>query len=69
VIASVSLGAERTFVLEHKRTKERHRIELTSGSLLLMAGETQRHWRHGVPKQSRPAGERINLTFRQIRDR
>lgn len=27
------------------------------------------HWRHGLPKQSRPAGERINLTFRQIRSR
>jgi alkylated DNA repair dioxygenase AlkB len=68
VIASLSLGEERIFVLKHKTLKhvEPVRLRLASGSLLLMKGDTQRCWRHGVPKESRPCGPRINLTFRQI---
>jgi alkylated DNA repair dioxygenase AlkB len=68
VIASLSLGEERIFVLKHKTLKyvEPVRLRLASGSLLLMKGDTQRCWRHGVPKDSRPCGPRINLTFRQI---
>jgi alkylated DNA repair dioxygenase AlkB len=68
VIASVSLGATRTFVLKHKSRRELSpaRLELPSGSLLLMRGLTQKNWKHGNDKQSRPCGPRINLTFRQI---
>lgn len=66
VIASVSLGAVRQFVLKHKRTREKQIIPLASGSLLVMAGTCQHHWLHGVPKTVRPVGERINLTFRQL---
>jgi len=40
-------------------------LDLGGGSLLIMAGTTQHHYRHGVPKQ-RGAGPRINLTFRRI---
>lgn len=68
VIASVSLGAARRFCLRHKRRKDlKLDLELGHGSLLLMAGTTQRYWVHAVPKTSRPVGERINLTFRQVR--
>jgi alkylated DNA repair dioxygenase AlkB len=68
VIASVSFGEERTFVLKHKRKKSLKpiRLPLASGSLLLMRGETQRNWRHAVEKEDRPCGPRINLTFRRI---
>jgi alkylated DNA repair dioxygenase AlkB len=68
VIASLSLGAERVFVMKHKTVRNLPpvRRSLASGSLLLMKGETQRNWRHGVPKQTRPCGPRINLTFRRI---
>ncbi len=67
VIASVSLGATRTFQLRHRAQRDlRHSTDLTHGSLLLMRGPTQRHWRHQVPKTSRSVGPRINLTFRTI---
>lgn len=67
VIASLSLGAPRAFHLKHRRLKEqRCKLVLEPGSLLLMAGETQRHWLHQVPKTARPVGPRINLTFRKI---
>jgi alkylated DNA repair dioxygenase AlkB len=68
VIASLSLGEERTLVLKHKTNTlaKPVRLRLLSGSLLLMRGETQRHWKHGVAKESRPCGPRVNLTFRRI---
>lgn len=67
VIASVSLGAERPFQLKHRRRKElRHRISLPDGSLLLMAGPTQSHWLHQLPKVRGLDEARMNLTFRLL---
>ena len=65
-IASVSFGATRTFILKHKRSKRTVKLDLTSGSLLLMAGSTQANWLHGINKQTRALGPRVNLTFRKI---
>jgi alkylated DNA repair dioxygenase AlkB len=67
-IASLSLGGERTFTMKHKTNKfaKAVRLRLESGSLLLMKGETQRYWKHGLSKETRPCGPRVNLTFRQI---
>jgi alkylated DNA repair dioxygenase AlkB len=68
VIASVSLGATRRFVLKHRSEPERKlALELPHGSLLVMRGDTQRHYRHALPRTAKPIGERINLTFRRIR--
>lgn len=68
VIASVSLGAARRFVLKHRLTQERLAIELPHGSLLVMSGDTQRNYRHALPRTAKPVGMRINLTFRVIGD-
>lgn len=65
-IASVSFGATRTFILRHKRSKQTVKLDLSSGSMLLMAGKTQANWSHGINKTTRPARARINLTFRFI---
>ncbi len=67
-IASLSLGAERRFVLRHRRRRdlETLRLPLPSGSLLLMQGSTQQNWRHGIAKQTRSCGARVNLTFRYV---
>lgn len=67
VIASLSYGATRTFILRHKRDKRTVRLPLEDGSLLLMSGQLQRNWLHGINKSTRPLGERMNLTFRYIR--
>jgi alkylated DNA repair dioxygenase AlkB len=67
VIASVSLGAVRRFVLRHKKRKEQHiALELESGSVLVMGGALQHYWRHALPKIRQAVGPRINLTFRLI---
>lgn len=67
VIASLSIGESRTFVMRHKtdRSQKTRKLVLESGSLLLMKGPTQRCWLHGVPKEKIPCGPRVNLTFRQ----
>jgi len=67
-IASLSLGEERMFLLKHKSRKDLKttRLSLPCGSLLLMCGETQRHWKHGIAKNRQACGPRINLTFRKV---
>ncbi|WP_317173912.1 alpha-ketoglutarate-dependent dioxygenase AlkB family protein [Pontibacter aquaedesilientis] len=67
-IASVSFGGERGFAFRHRERKDIPPVKLTlqHGSLLLMQGNTQRHWQHQLPKTSRPIAPRINLTFRNI---
>ncbi len=67
VIASLSLGAERPFDFRQKHNrKEKQRLILHHGSLLVMRGSTQAQWQHQLPKRSRIGTERINLTFRWI---
>lgn len=67
VIASVSLGAARVFQLRHNENQDlKQSILLQHGSLLLMKGPTQHHWKHQIPKTAKPVSGRINLTFRVI---
>ena len=72
-IASVSLGAERDFLMRRRRHpspgSRRGRpisIRLGHGSLLVMRHPTQRHWEHRLPPRSAVAARRYNLTFRSI---
>ena len=68
IIASLSFGANRDFIFKHKTDKrfENIKIHLKSGSLLLMLGSTQHHWKHSLPKRLKVREPRINLTFRKI---
>lgn len=67
-LASLSVGAVRRFDLRHRHRTELAvtSVELEHGSLLVMSGATQRHWRHRIAKTRRPCGPRINLTFRVV---
>lgn len=66
VIASVSLGAERLFRLKRPNGAVAFAERLPHGSVLVMAGKTQRSFKHEVPKEPGIAQPRINLTFRRI---
>jgi len=67
VIASVSLGAVRTFQLRNYRDKKNLlSLDLHPGSLVIMKGDSQKEWEHRVPRTSKKVGARINLTFRRI---
>ncbi len=68
VIASMSFGAPRRFVMKHRSRKDLRSlmIPLADSSILIMRGPTQHHWLHGIKKETRPVGPRVNLTFRNI---
>ena len=75
IIASVSLGATRTFKLQRKkpgvsgympeqRFGRQLEFKLENGDLFLMHGETQDNYAHTIGKQRDVDSPRINLTFR-----
>lgn len=66
IIASVSFGQLRRFDIRHKDLGCHLQFNLGHGDLLLMAGDCQQYWQHALPKQSKAAGTRYNLTFRYI---
>ena len=66
IIASISLGEERHVDFYHNTTKDKIRLPLGHGSLLLMSGDTQTYWQHSIAKSSKILSARINLTFRFI---
>ena len=66
VIASISIGAERVFHLRHKVTKQKLKMNLPHGSLLLMGAGVQEYWQHKLSKTSLQVGPRINLTLRYM---
>jgi alkylated DNA repair dioxygenase AlkB len=68
LIASLSFGETRRFSLRHKTDHSLavQHIDLEGGSLLVMAGVTQRYWHHQLPKTRYSIAGRINLTFRSI---
>ena len=67
LIASLSLGGVRRFRLRARDGRGASlALELAHGSLLRMAGATQRLYRHDVPKTRAVVAPRINLTFRCI---
>ena len=72
IVASVSLGAERDFLLRAIRpvsatasalVPNRGKIKLGHGSLLVMGRGVQGMYQHSLPRRAN-AGLRINLTFR-----
>ncbi len=68
VIASISLGATRQMRFRSRAADAQGSIALAleHGSLLWMAGGTQRHYQHAISKTRASVGERVNLTFRVL---
>jgi alkylated DNA repair dioxygenase AlkB len=66
-VATLSLGATRRFVIEPRAQPDgRRALALAHGSLLVMGGTCQRHYRHGVPREPRVDRERLSVTFRRL---
>ena len=78
VVAGLSLGAERTMqwrAVQYDKDRPRScklrpggeaaTCRLAAGSLLVMAGATQKHWAHGIAPEPAVRGERYSLTFRE----
>jgi alkylated DNA repair dioxygenase AlkB len=63
LVATVSLGAPRRFLLRPAEGGASIAFSLGRGDLVVMGGTCQRTWRHGIPKVA-SAGPRIALMFR-----
>ncbi|CDF38012.1 unnamed protein product [Chondrus crispus] len=76
IIASISLGAERRFLLRKKGVvqegEQREKLEyvLKHGSLLVMTGTMQKTYQHSLPKVALSKCDqlRLNFTFRRVVD-
>lgn len=67
-IVSLSLGSTRTFVVKSKsKLSKTIKKPLQTGTILVMGGEFQKEFVHGVPKEPKVDGPRINVTLRQIK--
>ena len=66
IVASVSLGAQRTLEFKPKFNlmTPKKQIVLGSGSILIMGKTIQNNWLHQIPKISGTIDPRISLTFR-----
>jgi alkylated DNA repair dioxygenase AlkB len=65
VIASLSLGATRTFRMKRKQAGGKSfGFDLSHGDLLLMQPGCQQKWVHALPKTTKPCGVRVNWTLR-----
>jgi alkylated DNA repair dioxygenase AlkB len=67
VVALVSLGAPRRFLLRPRGGGTSRPFPLGHGDLLVTGGDTQRTWEHAVLKVAR-AGPRISIAFRHGMD-
>jgi alkylated DNA repair dioxygenase AlkB len=63
LVATVSVGAARTFMLRDKEGGRSIALRLGGGDLLVMGGTSQRTWQHAVPKVAH-ADPRIVVMFR-----
>ena len=63
VVALLSLGEPRTFLLRPVRGGRSRSFKLGRGDLLVTGGQTQRRFEHSVPKV-KTAGPRMSLAFR-----
>jgi alkylated DNA repair dioxygenase AlkB len=65
VVATVSLGEPRRFLLRPRDGGRPRAFALGWGDLIVMGGSCQRTWRHAVPKVSH-AGPRIAVMYRPV---
>lgn len=77
VIVTISLGAERSWIMERKpprkgskaaleikgQSLEKKRWKLGNGSLLVMQGDSQKDWKHEIPKELKVKDKRIVSQF------
>jgi len=64
LVAIVSLGTPRRFLLRPRGGGPSRHFELGRGDLLVMGGSCQRTWEHCVPKLSHAHGPRISIQLR-----
>jgi alkylated DNA repair dioxygenase AlkB len=65
LVATVSLGDTRRFLLRPRGGGRSVPFEPGPGDLIVMGGTCQRTWQHSIPKVAK-AGPRVSITFRAV---
>lgn len=63
-IVTVSLGETRIFRLSSVKGTQKFDFEAKNGTVFVLPRETNRCWKHGVPKRASFKGRRISVTLR-----
>jgi alkylated DNA repair dioxygenase AlkB len=69
LVAIVSLGAPRRFLLRPKGGGRSIQLKPGAGDLLVLGGSCQRTWEHCVPKSAQSVGPRLSVQYRPEEDR
>ena len=64
MVAIISLGSPRQFLLRPRGGGATIRHVLGHGDLIVMGGSCQRTWEHSIPKTARRVSSRISVQFR-----
>lgn len=64
MVAIVSFGSPRQFLLRPRGGGATIRHRLGHGDLIVMGGSCQRTWEHAIPKTSASVGPRVSVQFR-----
>jgi alkylated DNA repair dioxygenase AlkB len=64
VVATVSLGARRRFLLRPRGGRTALELRPGHGDLVVMGGACQHEWEHTVPKEAHAVGPRMSITLR-----
>ena len=68
LIAIVTLGAPRRFLLRPKGGGRSRHLKPGAGDLLVLGGSIQHTWEHCVPKSAQAVGPRISVQYRPLED-
>jgi alkylated DNA repair dioxygenase AlkB len=66
-IVTISLGEERVFRLSNPKTGNTRDFLASDGTVFVMPYDTNRVWKHAVPRFARYTGRRISITLRALR--
>eukprot|EP01006_Ploeotia_vitrea_P053373 TRINITY_DN67781_c4_g3_i1.p1 TRINITY_DN67781_c4_g3~~TRINITY_DN67781_c4_g3_i1.p1 ORF type:complete len:315 (+),score=53.99 TRINITY_DN67781_c4_g3_i1:114-1058(+) len=66
LILSISLGQARPIVFSSNDGRRTHRVLLQPGSLLAIGPQTNKQWKHAIPKVREQVGPRVSLSVRSI---
>lgn len=63
IITTLSLGSEYVMDFMNWKTKDKFKLPLEVGSLLILSGEARYDWTHALKPQK---GTRVSITFRKV---
>ena len=65
-IVTISLGAERDFILQNIKSKKKYTYSMRDNEYITMGGKCQKEYKHGIPVRKGVKNYRISITLREF---